>query len=174
MIGGISLLLALYALHLMPVSFIGVALLLLGIGLLAAEAMAPSFGIMGFGGVVAFVLGSIFLLDTEFQAYRVAYPLIGAVAVASALFLSVGLGMIWRGRRKPVVSGQKAMLGAEVEVLGDFDGDGEVLMAGERWHARSDGPLKKGQGAVVTAIEGLILRVTGRPEKETDDGNDIG
>ena len=172
-VGGIALLLALYALHLLPVNFIGVALLLLGIGLLAAEAMAPSFGIMGFGGLVAFVLGSIFLLDTDFQPYRVAYPLIGAVTVVSALFLSVGLGMIWRGRRKPVVSGQEAILGAEVKALTDFDGEGEVMMAGERWHARSDDSLKKGQGAVVTAIEGLLLRVRAQPTQETDDGNDI-
>jgi membrane-bound serine protease (ClpP class) len=172
-VGGIALLLALYALHLMPVNFIGVALLLLGIGLLAAEAMMPSFGIMGFGGLVAFVLGSIFLLDTAFQPYRIAYPLIAAVAVASALFLSVGLGMIWRGRRKPVVSGQEAIVGAEAVALEDFEGDGEVLMAGERWQARSEEQLRKGQRAVVTAIEGLLLRVRAQSTREKEDGNDI-
>jgi membrane-bound serine protease (ClpP class) len=172
-VGGIALLLALYALHPMPVNFVGVALLLLGIGLLAAEAMMPSFGIMGFGGLVAFVLGSIFLLDTEFQPYRIAYPLIAAVAVASALFLSIGLGMIWRGRRKPVVSGLEAILGAEVVALGDFEGEGEVLMAGERWHARAEEKLSKGQSAVVTAIEGLLLHVRAQPYQEKEDGNDI-
>lgn len=172
-VGGIALLIALYALHLLPVNFIGVALLLLGIGLLAAEAMMPSFGILGFGGLVAFVLGSIFLLDTNFQAFRVAIPLIAAVAVASALFLSVGLGMIWRGRRKPVVSGREAIIGAEVEALEDFEEEGAVMLGGERWHARSDVRLKRGQGAVVTAIEGLLLRVKAQRRQETDDGNDV-
>ena len=172
-VGGICLLVALYALNMMPVSFIGAALLILGVLLLAAEAMMPSFGILGFGGLVAFVLGSIFLLDTDFQPYRIAIPLIVAVAVGSALFLSVGLGMIWRGRRKPVVSGREAIIGAQVEVLQDFEDKGQVLLAGEHWRAQSTEPLKRGQGAVVTAIEGLLLRVRPEAEKEKDDGSNI-
>jgi membrane-bound serine protease (ClpP class) len=172
-VGGISLLLALYALHMLPVSFIGAALLLLGIVLLAAEAMMPSFGILGFGGLVAFVLGSIFLLDTDFEPYRIAIPVIAGVALVSALFLSIGLGMVWRGRRGPVVSGQEAMIGAEVEALEDFEDEGEVMLAGERWHAQSAGGLKQGQSAVVTAIEGLVLKVRAQDKQETDDGNTI-
>ena len=172
-VGGIALLLALYALHMLPVSFIGAALLLLGIGLLAAEAMMPSFGILGFGGVVAFVLGSIFLLDTDFEPYRIATPLIAAFAVVSVAFLSIGLGMIWRGRRKPVVSGREAIIGAEVVVLEEFEGEGKVLLGGEHWQARSSERLKQGQGAIVTAIEGLLLRVRVKSEQEKEDGNDI-
>lgn len=175
-IGGICLLLALYALHMLPVNFIGAALLLLGVILLAAEALMPSFGIMGFGGIVAFVLGSIFLLDTDFQPYRVAIPLIAGVAVVSALFLSVGLGMVWRGRRGPVVSGKEAIVGAQVEALEDFENEGEVLLAGERWQAQTAGRLEQGQSAVVTAIEGLILKVRAQDPKqdklvEEDNGN---
>ena len=173
-VGGIALLIALYALHLLPVSFIGIALLLLGIALLAAEAMMPSFGIFGFGGLVAFVLGSIFLLDTDFKPFRIAIPLIAAVAVGSALFLSAGLGMIWRGRRRPVVSGREAIIGAEVEALEEFEGEGVVMLGGERWNASSDVLLKQGQAAVVTALEGLLLRVRAKSEQETDDGSDIG
>jgi membrane-bound serine protease (ClpP class) len=172
-VGGIALLLALYALHMLPVNFVGVALLLLGIALLAAEAMMPSFGIMGFGGLVAFVLGSIFLLDTDFRPFRIAVPLIAAVAVASALFLSIGLGMIWRGRRRPVVSGQEAIVGAEVEALEEFEGEGDVMLGGERWKAISGDRLKKGQAAMVTAIEGLVLKVRARSGQEADDGNSI-
>ncbi len=180
-VGAISLLLALYALHMLPVSFIGAALLILGIVLLAAEAMMPSFGILGFGGLVAFVLGSIFLLDTDFAPFRIAIPLIAGVAVASAAFLSIGLGMIWRGRHGPVVSGAEAMLGAQVEVLegfgrdgdGDGENEGEVMLGGERWHAQSAGKLIKGQAAVVTAIEGLVLKVRAQDTQETDNGNTI-
>ena len=172
-VGGIALLLALYALHMLPVSFIGAALLLLGIGLLAAEAMMPSFGILGFGGLVAFVLGSIFLLDTDFEPYRIATPLIAAFAVVSVAYLSIGLGMIWRGRRKPVVSGREAIIGAQVVVLEEFEGEGKVLLGGEHWQARSSERLKQGQGAVVTAIEGLLLRVRAKRDQEKEDGNDI-
>jgi membrane-bound serine protease (ClpP class) len=169
-IGGISLLLAFYALQMLPVSFVGAALLLLGIVLLAAEAMMPSFGILGFGGLVAFVLGSIFLLDTEFEPYRIAIPVIAAVSLVSALFLSVGLGTIWRGRRGPVVSGRRAIVGAEVEVLEDFEGEGNVLLAGEHWQAQSAERLKQGQAAVVSAVEGLKLTVRGKHKQETNDG----
>ena len=141
----------------------------------------PSFGIRGFGGLVAFVLGSIFLLDTDFAPFRIAIPLIAGVAVASALFLSIGLGMIWRGRHGPVVSGAEAMLGARVEVLegfesegnGDGESEGEVMLGGERWHAQSAGRLIKGQSAVVTAIEGLVLKVRAQETQETDNGNTI-
>ena len=170
-VGAICLLLALYALHMLPVNFIGAALLLLGVGLLVAEAMMPSFGILGFGGLVAFVLGSIFLIDTDFQPYRIAIPVVAAVAVVSALFLSVGLGLVWRARHGPVVSGKEAMIGAQVTALEDFEGEGEVMMAGERWHARISGQLKKGQEAVVTAIEGLVLKVQSQDKQEDNDGN---
>jgi membrane-bound serine protease (ClpP class) len=170
-IGAICLLLALYALHMLPVNFIGVALLLLGIVLLAAEAIAPSFGILGFGGVVAFVLGSIFLIDTNFEPYRIAIPVIAAVAVVSTLFLSVSLGMVWRARHGPIVSGPEAIIGAQVEALKDFEGEGEVLLGGERWQAQSAERLNKGQEAVVTAIEGLVLKVRAQDKQETDNGN---
>lgn len=173
-IGGISLLLALYAFQLLPVNFAGVALMLLGIALLVVEAMAPSFGVFGIGGVVAFVIGSIFLLDTDFEAFRIAGPVIAAVAVISVLFLSVALGSLWRGRHSAVVSGREAVLGAEVEVLGKFTGSGTVLMAGEHWQAYSDDQLRPGQTAVVTGIDGLRLKVTAKQTGDEDNGGNHG
>ncbi len=172
--GGISLLLALFAFHLLPVNFAGAALLLLGAGMLVAEAMMPSFGIIGVGGVAAFVIGSIFLLDTDFQPFRIALPLIAAVAGVSVLLLTVVLGLVWRGRKRPVVSGQEAMIGAEVRALEEFEGGkGHVLMDGEIWEAGSADRLKRNQLAVVTAIEGLMLRVRARDKEETENGTDI-
>ncbi len=171
-VGGICLLLALYALHLLPVNFVGVALLLLGIGMLITEAMMPSFCIFGFGGLVAFVLGSIVLYDTDFEPFRVALPLVAAVALGSAAFLILGLGMLWRTRRGPTVSGREAIIGADVEVLEDFEGEGAVQLGGERWQAKSGERLRKGQLAVVTAMEGLLLKVRAKQTLETDDGND--
>jgi len=172
-IGGISLLVALYALQLLPVNFAGAALLLLGIGMLVAEAMMPSFGIIGFGGVVAFVIGSIFLLDTDFEPFQIAKPVIAALAVVSVLFLSVVLGLIWRTRRRKAVSGLEAVVGAEVEVLEDFDGLGHVMMRGESWQATSRDRLAAGQTAVVTGIDGLLLSVEAKSDEESSNGNDF-
>jgi len=172
--GGISLLLALFAFHLLPVNFAGAALLFLGAGMLVAEAMMPSFGIIGIGGIVAFVIGSVFLLDTDFEAFRIALPLIAAVTLVSVLFLAVALGLIWRGRQRPVVSGREAIIGAEVTALEEFEGKGHVLMDGESWEARSGDRLERGQTAVVSAIEGLILQVEAKHKEETENGTDFG
>jgi len=172
--GGISLVLALFAFHLLPVNLAGAALLLLGAGMLVVEAMMPSFGIIGIGGVVAFVIGSIFLLNTDFEPFRIALPLIAAVTLVSVLFLSVVLGLIWRGRRQPVVSGTEAIVGAEVTAMEDFEGRGLVLMDGESWEAQSDDRLERGQTALVLAVEGLVLRVGKSHREETENGTDIG
>ena len=170
--GGISLLLALFAFHLLPVNLAGAALLLLGTGMLVAEAMMPSFGIIGIGGLVAFVMGSIFLMDTDFKPFRIALPLIAAVAIVSVLLLTVVLGLVWRGRKRPVVSGKEAIIGAEVSALEDFEGQGRVLMDGESWEAWSSEGLKRSQLAVVTAIEGLVLRVRAKNTEESEYGTD--
>jgi membrane-bound serine protease (ClpP class) len=134
----------------------------------------PSFGIIGIGGAVAFVIGSIFLLDTDVQPFRIALPLIAAVTLVSGLFLSVVLGLIWRGRRQPVVSGKEAVVGAEVSVLEDFEGEGHVLLDGESWEARSEDPLERGQMAVVTAMEGLVLQVRAKHKEDKENGTDVG
>ena len=142
--------------------------------MLVAEAMMPSFGIIGVGGVAAFVIGSVFLLDTDFQPMRIALPLIAAIALVSVLILSVILGLIWRGRKRPVVSGTEAIIGAEVSALQDFVGEGRVLLEGESWEAWSREPLKRHQQAVVTAIDGLRLSVQPKHEEDKRNGNDIG
>ncbi len=173
-VGGIALLIALYALQLLPVNFAGVALILLGVGLLVVEAMAPSFGIFGLGGIVAFVIGSIFLIDTDFEAFRIARPVIAAVAVLSAGFIFMVLGSIWRARHGRVVSGVEAVLGAEVEVLEEFDGSGNVWLAGENWQAYSEERLSRGQTAVVTGIDGLQLKVAAKQAGNEDNGGNHG
>src|SRR5688572_28883477 len=113
-VGAIALLLALYALHLLPVNYAGLALILLGIALMAAEAFVPAFGALGIGGLVAFVLGSMMLIDdeTELPAFDIPYALIGGVALASGAFLVLVLGMLVRSRRRAVVSGREFLIGA--------------------------------------------------------------
>jgi membrane-bound serine protease (ClpP class) len=158
-IGGICLLLALFAFHLLPVSYAGLALIALGIGLLAAEHFVPGFGILGLGGIVAFVIGSIMLMDTEAPGYSLPLPLVFTAAAASAGFLLVVLNLAMRARRRPVVSGREHLMGATGEVVEAADGDAYARVQGEVWKVRSFSPLQRGQVVRVTGINGLILEV---------------
>jgi membrane-bound serine protease (ClpP class) len=121
-VGAIALLLALYALHLLPVNYAGLALMLLGIAFMIAEVFLPSFGAIGVGGIVAFALGSLLLIeDTELPGFEIPYALIAGVTAASAGFLILIVGMLVKSRRRAVVSGREDMLGATAEALADFE-----------------------------------------------------
>ncbi|CAM3437661.1 nodulation protein NfeD [Polaromonas hydrogenivorans] len=158
-IGGISLLLALFALQLLPVSYTGLALIALGVGLLVAEHFAPGFGLLGLGGIVAFVMGSVMLIDTDAPAYRIPWPLIAGVTLASAAFLLVVLNFALRARQRPVVSGREQMLGATGEVIVNPDGSVSASILGEVWKVRANAPLGRGQQVRVVGIDGLVLSV---------------
>ncbi|MBI3545140.1 MAG: nodulation protein NfeD [Gammaproteobacteria bacterium] len=158
-IGGICLLLALYAFQVLPISYAGLGLILLGIGFMVAEAFMPSFGALGIGGVVAFVVGSIILMDTDIEGYTIAWPLIAMVAATSAAFFIGVVLMALKARAQRVVSGREEMLAAFGEALENFKGAGRVRVHGEEWQARSETALKRGQKVKVVGIEGLILTV---------------
>ena len=158
-VGGICLLLALYAFQVLPISYAGLGLILLGIAFMVAEAFLPSFGALGIGGVVAFVVGSIILMDTDVEGYSVAWPLIAAVAALSAAFFIGVVIMALKARRRSVVSGQEEMIGALGEALENFKGNGRVRVHSEEWQAHSSAALKRGQKVKVVGIEGLILAV---------------
>jgi membrane-bound serine protease (ClpP class) len=158
-VGAISLLLALYAFQLLPINYAGMGLILLGVALMVGEAFEPSFGILGIGGVVAFVIGSIILIDTETPGFGIDISVIITFAVISALVFILVIGMAIKARRKKVVSGMEELLGGEAIVLNDFDQQGTVSIHSESWQARSKAPLHKGQSVKVTAIKGLTLEV---------------
>lgn len=156
-VGVISLLLAMYALAMLPINAVGVLLLIAGIVMMAAEAFFPSFGVLGIGGAVAFVVGALMLIDADVPGLQVSLALVLPLAITSALVLA-GIGSFaLRARRRPVVSGAEAMLGSTAEALDDFEGRGWVLAAGERWQAR--GTMKRGERARITAVDGLTLVV---------------
>ena len=164
-VGAIALLLALYALHLLPVNYAGLALIFLGIGFMVAEAFFPAFGSLGIGGLAAFVLGSIMLIeDRTLPDFEIPYALIGGMAAASAGFLFFVLGMLAKSRRRAVVSGREQMIGASGEALADIDAEGWARVRGEQWKVRSSRPLRRGQRLRVTGMRGLILDV--EPERE--------
>ncbi|MEW8505088.1 MAG: nodulation protein NfeD [Candidatus Thiodiazotropha sp.] len=158
-VGAISLLLALYAFHLLPINYAGVALILLGLSLMVAEAFVPSFGTLGIGGVVAFTIGSLILIDTDQAGFGISLPLILFVAVSSAFLMVFIIGMAVKSRNRPVISGREEMLTSEGVVVEGFTGEGEIRVHGEIWRARSEYPLQKDQLVEVTGREGLLLTV---------------
>jgi membrane-bound serine protease (ClpP class) len=157
--GAISLLLALYAFQVLPVNYAGLALLSLGIMFMLAEAFVPSFGALGFGGVIAFVIGSIILFDQEGTGYAVSLPLIFSLSFLTAGFFLFIIGAAIKARERPVVSGQEEMLQASGEVLADFKGKGHIRIHGEIWRAESATALRRGDKVQVVAIDGLVLKV---------------
>jgi membrane-bound serine protease (ClpP class) len=158
-IGGICLLLALYALQVLPINYAGLSLMMLGIVFMIAELFAPSFGALGFGGIIAFVIGSVILFDTEGSEIQVAIPIIIAVTILSSTFFLIVLRMVLAAHRKPVVSGVDEMLGSIGQVLEDFEETGRIHIHGETWQVQSKSPLRRGDQVKVIAIDGLILNV---------------
>jgi membrane-bound serine protease (ClpP class) len=160
-VGAICILLALYAFHLLPVNYAGLALMLLGIAFMVAEAFLPAFGSLGIGGLIAFVLGSIILIDTDSvpSGFDIPYSLIGGVAAASAAFVFLVVGMAVRQRRRPVLTGREHLIGALAESLEDFEGEGWARVHGESWRVRANEPVRRGERLRVKAIDGLILTV---------------
>ena len=157
-VGVICLLVALFAFQLLPTNFAGLALLLVGAGMMAAEFFFPTYGSLGIGGLIAFIVGSLILFSGA-SGLQVALPLIGGLATVGGLVI---LGIVYlatRAARSPVVTGTQAMLGAVVEAAEDFALRGRVRYGGEVWNASSTAPLKSGQSARVVKVEGLTLWV---------------
>lgn len=163
-IGAISLLLALYSFAMLPINAAGALLLLVGIAMMAAEAFTPSFGVLGFGGVVAFVAGALMLIDAEIPGLEISLAFVLPLAAASALILA-GIGAFaLRARQRPAVSGTEAMIGGTAVALEDFEREGWVQASGERWYARSETALTRGERARIVAVDGLTLVV--QPEQK--------
>ncbi|HEX7972234.1 MAG TPA: nodulation protein NfeD, partial [Thiobacillus sp.] len=157
--GGICLLLGLFALQVMPISYAGLALMLLGIVLMISEAFVPSFGALGLGGVTAFVIGSVMLIDTDLPGYGLPWALIVPVAVVSALFSFFVGSLALRARRRPVVTGAEEMVGATGVTLEDIEHEGWARVHSERWRVRSPVPIPRGSPIRVRTRHDLILDV---------------
>ncbi|MBW6493936.1 MAG: nodulation protein NfeD [Burkholderiaceae bacterium] len=159
-IGAICLLLALYALQLLPINYAGLALIVLGIGLMITEVFTPSFGVIGIGGVIAFIAGGVMLMDENIPGFGIPVSLIVATAISSALLIGLVGTMALRARSGAIVTGEEALVGATGEVIADGAGTHWARIAGERWQVRADQPLQPGQRVRVEARDGLVLRVT--------------
>jgi membrane-bound serine protease (ClpP class) len=159
-VGAICILIGLFALHMLPVNYAGLALVLLGMGFLVAEAFLPSYGSLGVGGIIAFAVGAVMLIDTDVPGFGIPYSLIALLAVITGLFVFVVSGVALRARRRPVVTGGEAMIGTIGVALEDAEGEGWARVRSEQWRVRSAVPLKRGQNVRVTARDGLVLIVT--------------
>jgi membrane-bound serine protease (ClpP class) len=160
-VGGICLLVGLYALQLLPVNYAGLALMALGIGLLVAEALNPTVGVLGIGGVISFVVGSVMLMNTTVPGYAVNVGVIAAIALVAAGLLGAIMWLVLRSRRSQVTTGDEGMLSDVAELLEPVAAGGEswALVRGERWRVRSTGALPAGARVRVVRREGLLLQV---------------
>lgn len=158
-VGAICLLLALYAMQVLPVNYAGVGLIVLGVVLMGLEFAMPSFGALGIGGLIALMIGSLIMFDTQVPGFGVSGALIAGIAITSALAF---MGLIWfaiRARNKPVTTGVGELVGQQATALDDFTGRGDVRIRGEIWQAESTEPVTAGQKLRVLALEGLVLHV---------------
>lgn len=161
-LGGICLILALYALQLLPVNYAGVALILLGIAFIAAEAFLPSFGVLGIGGLVAFVFGALILIDTDVPGFGIPLALIVTLALTSGAVIFAILSMALRARRRALVGGDSELIGSLARIQAVQPSNplgGWVQLQGENWQVVSQMPLQPGQQVRVLARKGSMLDV---------------
>jgi len=159
LIGAISLLVALFGLDLLPVDYAGAGLVLLGIALMIAEAHIGTFGVLGVGGIAAFVIGALMMFPGTAPGFSLSRPLLAAVTVVAAGLFLIALSLLLRARRRPVVTGREALIGAEGEAVSWDSDEGRVRVAGEVWRARAARPLAPGTRVRVTDRRGLMLIV---------------
>ena len=157
--GSICLLIALFAFQILSVNYAGLALVVVGTAMIIAEFFFPTYGSLGIGGIIAFVVGSLILFDTDVPGLSVGRPLIAAIAIVGALMVGGIVFMGTRAMRHPVATGAEGMIGASAEVVADFSGRGKVRYGGELWNARSDRALHAGDLARIVKVEGLTLWV---------------
>jgi membrane-bound serine protease (ClpP class) len=157
--GAIFLLLAFYALQVMPVNYVGLALIIVGLVLITAEAFVPSFGALGLGGIIALAFGSIMMFDSGIPGFGI------SIAFVIGMTLIFGLLLLWlvtylvKARRQGAVSGRDRIIGASGTAMESFTGQGKVWLEGEAWSAISKRPVEKDQSVVIRNLEGLVLIV---------------
>jgi len=158
-LGGICLLLGLYALQLLPVNYAGLALIVLGIGFMVGEAFLPSFGALGLGGIAAFIIGAVILIDTELPGFGIPLELIITIALLSAALIVAIVSITLKTHRRAVVIGSNELIGRTAEVVAATAGESWARVHSENWRVVSNTPLQRGQKVRVLARNGLVLEV---------------
>ncbi|WP_370663293.1 NfeD family protein [Massilia mucilaginosa] len=170
-VGALCLLLGLYGLHLLPLNYAGLGLILLGLAFMVGEAFLPSFGVLGLGGIAAFVAGALILVDTDLPGYGMPVALVVPLAIASALLVA-GMGAVaLRTRRRAVAGGPNALVGSLAEVIGTSGDDTWADVNGETWRVDSGVALRPGQAVRVLARKGARLEVVPVDHDRADHAN---
>jgi membrane-bound serine protease (ClpP class) len=158
-VGAISLILAFYSLQSLPINYAGLLLLLLGIALFILEIKVTSYGLLTLGGIVAMTLGGLLLVksDAPFMQVSLSFLLPTVITAGAIMF-----GMAWlalKARRRTPVTGKESMIGEIAMARTDLAPHGQVFLHGELWEAISEQPIRRGEEAEVTSVEGLTLKV---------------
>ena len=158
---------AAYALQILPVNYAGVALIIVGLALMTAEAFAPSFGALGLGGIAAFVFGAIMMFDSGIPGFGISITFVISIAIIAALLIVWMVSFVLKLRRRGGVSGIDSIIGGIGTAMQDFDGEGKVWLEGEAWSARCSVAIEKDQEVIVTAMDGLILDIRPAPADDS-------
>ena len=170
-VGVICLLLAAYALQVLPVNYAGLALIIVGLALMTAEAFAPSFGALGLGGIAAFVFGAIMMFDSGIPGFGISITFVVAIAATFALLLIWLISYLLKLRKRGAVSGKDSIIGGIGMAMQSFSGTGKVWLEGEAWTAESNVAIEKNQQVIVRALDGLNLKVEPAPEPIADEAH---
>lgn len=165
-VGGISLILAFFALQTLPVNYAGVLLIIFAVILFIAEIFVISHGILTMGGIVSLILGSIFLFDAPDPALRVSWSVLIPTIIVVSLFFVTVITLVLRAQMRKPATGEQGMLGEEGEAVTAISGEGKVLIKGEYWNAVSREPVEKGKRIKVVGVKGLKLEVVQKKTKE--------
>ena len=157
--GAICLLLGLYGLQLLPINYSGLALIFFGLACMLAEAFLPSFGVIGFGGVIAFVIGALLLFDSEAPGFGLPLGLVASIGVVAALLVGATAQVALRTRRRPRPGALAGLESSSGEMLGDALREGWANVGGETWQVVAETPLKQGEPVRVLGRRGRVLLV---------------
>ncbi len=166
-IGGISMILALYAMQTLPINYAGLMLIVLGLILFIVEVNVMSFGLLSAGGVISILLGSLMLIDSDDPAMQISKTVL---IPTLGFFIAVSLGILYlatKSQRHRAISGAEGLIGAEGVVKAELNPAGSVLIHGEVWNAEGDGNISAGEKVIVSAVEGLKLRVKPAPDSRS-------
>jgi len=168
-LGGICLLLALFAFQALPVDYTGIALILLGVIMLILEIKVPSFGALSIGGVTALVFGSLMIFDSPQEWARLSLRVLIPTVIVFAGFFLLCVWLVVRAQKRPVTTGLGALVGETGRLVQGIENPaetGKVVCHGEIWDARADLPLAIDSRVSVVAVEGRVVKVI--PESESD------
>ncbi len=158
-IGGISLILAFFAMQTLSINYAGIALIIFAIILFIAEIKIVSHGILSIGGVISLLIGSLMLFNTSGSSLRISWSVLIPAVVLTSLFFVAVVGVAMKAQLRPRQGGKEGMVGQEGAAIGDIHAEGKVMVGGEYWDAVSDVPIAGGSPVRVVGVDNLKLKV---------------